>query len=87
MTKRLSGKEVAQVVSDFANVAFESEKQEFAETVTNEHRTLQEEMFTMFLGCLNEWSEKKEYQIDARNQYTYKASKIMMQALKENGLF
>lgn len=84
---RLSGKQVAELLSEFSNCAFESEKIEFAQTVTSDHKTLQEEMFTMFLGCIKEWSEMSERQIDIRNQYTHKASKIMIQALRDNGLF
>lgn len=85
---RKTGKEVAETVSDFVNVAFESEKEEFVKTVVTDHKTLQEDMFGMFLGCINEWSEMaKQGNYDARNEYTCRMSKIMINALKEKGFY
>ena len=85
---RTTGKEVAEKVSDFVNSAFGSERVDFVETVVSDHRTLQQDMFKMFLGCIQEWAVAHDNdRYDARNEYTVKASKVMMEALKKEGLY
>lgn len=85
---RKTGKEVAETVSNFVNVAFESEKEEFVDAVVTDHKTLQEDMFGMFLGCIDKWSEMaKQGNYDARNEYACRMSKIMIDTLKEKGFY
>lgn len=85
---RKQGEEVAIEVSDFVNVAFGHEKVEFVDTVVREHRTLQQDMFKLFQGCIQEWALAHDNgNYDARNEYAVKASKVMIEALKEKGLY
>ena len=43
----------------------------FAKTLTNEHRTLQQDAFRAFVACLEKWAEaRKEGYFDARNEAT-----------------
>ena len=53
--------------------------QEFAEEMMNEHRTLQQSMFGLFLRTIEEWSKQKRY--DLRNEYTVETSKKIMELL------
>ena len=73
--------------SDFVNVSTHH-RQEFADAVTNEHRFLQQEMFNAMFKCIENW--EKAYnggRYDARNEYAVKASKAMIEGLKEAGLY
>lgn len=84
---RKTGLQVANTLSDFANTAIGNEKLSFVEAVTTDHKTLQEDTFMMFLKCIEKWSEMKvQGDYDARNEYTCKASKVMIKALKDEGL-
>lgn len=81
------GLQMAEEFSDFVNVN-SSKKQEFANGVTSSHRFLQQEMFLSMLKCMENWAEAHEdNRYDARNEYTVKASQIMIEALKEKGLY
>lgn len=81
---RLTGKEMAEQFAGFVNM-MTHDREEFAEGVTSEHRYLQQEMFMAMLKCIEKWSEHQNY--DARNEYTIKASKAMIQGLKDAGLY
>ena len=86
MTKK-TGQEVAEVLSNFANGATQKDKEMFVEAVVTDHKTLQEDTFIMFLNCMKQWAEmNRNGNFDARNEYTCKASAVMIQALKENNL-
>lgn len=84
---RKTGLQMANALSDFANIAVSNEKLSFVEAVTTDHKTLQEDTFMMFLKCMEQWSEMKvQGNYDARNEYTCKASSVMIKALKDEGL-
>lgn len=88
MTKRVTGEEIACQLSDFVNSAFDSEKRDFVEEVVTDHRTLQQDTFIMFLKCVETWANYYENGLhDPRNEYTCKASKVIIEALKENDLY
>lgn len=82
-----SGKEMAKEFSGFVNV-MTHDRDEFAEEVTKEHRFLQQEMFNAMIKCIELWAKAyDENRYDARNQYAVKASKAMIEALKEEKLY
>ena len=84
---RKTGEEMAIEFSDFVNVSTH-DRQEFADQVTREHRYLQQEMFNAMLKCIENWSEAKDSgRYDARNEYAVKASKAMIEGLKQAGLY
>lgn len=84
---KLTGREMGEQFSDFVNVSTH-DRQEFADTVTTEHRFLQQEMFMAMMKCIENWSEDHDKgSYDARNEYTVKASKAMIQGLKDAGLY
>lgn len=59
----------------------DSVAKEFAALVLQEHRTLQQSMFRLFLGTINEWSKLQKNQYDLRNEYTVQTSKKIMEML------
>lgn len=78
---------MAEQFSEFVNVSTH-DREEFANTVTNEHRYLQAEMFTAMLKCIEKWEKAYDNgRYDARNEYAVKASKAMIQGLKDAGLY
>jgi hypothetical protein len=84
---RKNGEEMAIEFSDFVNVSTH-DRQEFADQVTREHRYLQQEMFNAMMKCIENW--EKAYDsgyYDARNEYAVKASKAMIDGLKQAGLY
>ncbi|AYP68165.1 hypothetical protein PQE75_gp033 [Bacillus phage vB_BcoS-136] len=84
---RKTGEEMAIEFSDFVNVST-NDKQEFANQVTNEHRYLQQEMFNAMMKCIENWAYAHDNGFyDARNEYAVKASKAMIEGLKEKGLW
>lgn len=85
---RVTGLEMAESFSRFINSSLPSEREEFARTVVVDHRTLQQDSFLTFLKCIEVWSDCYDGNMfDARNEYAVKASKIMMQALKDEGMY
>lgn len=85
--KIIEGNELAELFMDIVNSCGNRSKS-FAEVVTGEHRYLQQEAFNMFFACIQNWAKaKEEDRYDLRNEYAAKASKVMIDALKNNGLW
>lgn len=85
--KQVESNELAELFMDVVN-SCGNRSQAFAEVVTSEHRYLQQEAFNMFFACIQTWAKAKEEDYyDLRNEYAAKASKVMVDALKENGLW
>lgn len=85
--EKMTGKELGEHFAEFVNVSIH-DKEEFADTVTNEHRFLQQEMFQSMLKCIERWSDAFEGgYYDERNRYAVKASKAMIQGMKDAGLY
>lgn len=79
--ERKTGKQMAEELSNFVNGATYQEKQEFVETVLADHRSLQQDTFSMFLQCISEWAKDAEANnYDARNERACKASLMMVKA-------
>lgn len=70
----VTGEEMAHILTDFVNGATNGKLEKFVETLTRRsHRTLQEEVFMLFLKCVDSWAEQNQnvmYDYDARNKYT-----------------
>ena len=50
------------------------------EAIMQEHRTLQQLMFSMFMECIAEWATKdKDGRYDGRNEYTVKTCNQIIQ--------
>lgn len=86
MTTLSKAQQMAEHFSNFVNVSTH-DTDEFSNAVTSDHRFLQQEMFYSMLKCIEKWSAANDNkQFDARNEYTVKASKVMIQALIDNSL-
>jgi hypothetical protein len=84
---KLTGAEMAEKFAEFVNV-MSHDREEFAEGVLTEHRYLQQEMFNAMLKCIEGWDKcQVSGYYDARNEYAVKASKAMIDGLKEAGLY
>lgn len=85
--EKMTGKELGEHFAEFVNVSIH-DKEEFADTVTSEHRFLQQEMFNSMLKCVERWSDAFDSDnYDDRNRYAVKASKAMIQGMKDAGLY
>lgn len=84
---RMTGNEMGNMLSDFVNSSFPSERKELASVISSDHRSLQEDSFLMFLECITDWAEAYDSgYYDERNKYTCMASSVMINALKDKGL-
>lgn len=77
-----AGMKAAQDLSTFVNrhnkVAFEA----FATQLTQyEHRTLQQLAFGLFWLCIKSWAKREHF--DARNEYTVKTCKDLVESREE----
>jgi DNA-binding SARP family transcriptional activator len=82
-----TGEEMAEQFAEFVNV-MTHDRQEFADSVTSEHRYLQQEMFNAMLKCIENWAKAYDNdRYDARNEYAVKASYAMIEGLKKAGLY
>jgi hypothetical protein len=83
-TKRTSGKDVAQELSDFVNSSYSITEQEFVDTLLSEHKTLQQSVFRLFIQCVEGWAEMYDKGcFDVRNEETCKLSKQIMGVVKD----
>ena len=84
---RMTGNEMGNMLSDFVNSSFASERNELASVIVSDHRSLQEDSFLMFLKCIEVWADNYDSgYYDERNKYTCMASSVMINALKDKGL-
>lgn len=84
---KVDGQYMAIQFSEFVNVSTH-DRQAFADTVTSEHRYLQQEMFNAMMKCIENWADAYDNgQYDSRNEYAVKASKAMIDGLKAKGLW
>ncbi len=74
----MSGKEMAEALSNFANGCSKSDMQEFAEHLTTRvHRTIQQKCMGLFVACIERWAESGS---DLRNEATVKLCKKIVTA-------
>ena len=74
-TQKSTAKDAVKTLSDFSNVMC-LERTEFAKEVMREHKTLQQNIFSLFLRTIEEWSEQSHF--DSRNEFTVNKSKEIM---------
>lgn len=85
--ERLTGKELANAVSDFVNGADKESKKEFVNTLTHRtHRTLQQLSFGLFLDAIFEWADNAENNFDMRNEYTVETSRKIKELIEFSGV-
>ena len=85
MDKYNKGAEVARELSNFVN-SFIFDHEDFINYATSDHRTLQQNMFRLFLECIEVWAEMyDDGYYDARNEATCKISRQIIDMLEENG--
>jgi len=74
--QQVKAKNAVEQVADFANDML-MPALAFAKTTMTQHRTIQQNMFRLFITCIGEWAMQENY--DARNEETVKLSKKIMQ--------
>jgi hypothetical protein len=79
---RKTGKEMAEQLSEFINVATWMEKEEFVDAIMSEHRALQQDAFSMFMSCIDGWASLyNSGQYDGRNERACEYSKKMIDSI------
>lgn len=77
----MKGKEMVKLFTDFVNSAGLRDKQEFAEAMMLEHRTLQQEAFDLMLKTMEAWAKLPDDRIDPRNSGAVRLSKRIIESL------
>jgi len=69
-----TGREVAQILENFANGCSREDMEEFVGYITNySHRTLQQKIFGIFCSCIQAWAKcVPTGYFDLRNEATVK---------------
>ena len=80
------GAEAARELTNYVNSMGHS-VEDFVEQLTlREHRTLQQSVMALFLGCIEAWADKEDGRFDLRNEDTVKISRKIKAALEAEGL-
>lgn len=79
---RLTPIELAEAITDFVNSSNKEKYQEFIDSFSRQHRTLQQSAFGMFLQ-LTEHIASDEYYTDGRNEDTKKVAEMLVKGFKE----
>ena len=79
---RLTGKELASELADFVNSSNKEKYQDFIQSFSNQHRTLQQSAFGLVLQLM-EHMASDEYHTDARNADSKKVAQTLMKGFKE----
>ena len=78
---RLTGKELASELADFVNSSNKEKYQDFIQSFSNQHRTLQQSAFGLVLQLM-EHMASDEYHTDARNVDSKKVAQTLMKGFK-----
>lgn len=79
----MTAQELQKEFSKFLNGGGSDDFKEFALSVLDDHRTLQQSAFSLFMECLHVWAiayDKGLY--DARNEFTCKKSKEIITTIE-----
>jgi len=79
--EKLTGKGLADLMSDFANTSNNEKGKEFINGFVRQHRTLQQASFRMMLELI-EHMVTDEYHTDGRNDASKKLAKTLIQGFK-----
>jgi len=75
----MDAKELAKEFSNFVNGAHTSDIKTFVSETANDHRTLQQQTFGVFMALIQEWAHLyDEGYYDARNEFTCRKSKEIL---------
>lgn len=74
-------REMASQLSNFVN-SFDCDIDGCVDAILEQHRTLQQSIFRLFLKTINKWSKLDESLYDLRNECTVETSKKIMKALQ-----
>jgi len=75
--EKTTGEKMAKELSNFVN-NFNCDVDGFVREITNQHRTLQQNAFRLFMRCIVEWANRDDCQFDLRNEATVKICKEIM---------
>ena len=78
---RLTPKELAEAITDFVNSSNKEKHQEFIESFSWQHRTLQQSAFGLMLKTI-EHMASENYQTDARNEDSKKVAQTIIKGFK-----
>lgn len=74
----LNGKEMCQMLEEFCNSMYKEEMKAFTEQlVSRTHRTLQQRIMSLFIACIEHWSNQTDF--DMRNEATIKLAKKIIE--------
>jgi len=79
---RLTPNELAEAITDFVNSSNKEKYQEFIQSFSNQHRTLQQSAFGMFLQ-LTEHMASDDYNTDGRNEDSKKVAIALVNGFKQ----
>jgi phosphoglycerol transferase MdoB-like AlkP superfamily enzyme len=83
--RKEEAQKVVSLLSKYVNNLGHSDKI-FVNEVMNEHRTLQQQMFNVFMACISEWAKCYESdRYDQRNEFAVKQSNKIMKMYKGEG--
>ena len=84
--RKEAAKKAANDLMDFLN-DMSVDKQTFAETILNSHRTLQQGLFKVFMILVKSWAlAYKERRYDLRNEATCERAAAMLNGITAAGL-
>jgi len=76
---KIKSEEMAEKLLDYVNSSL-SRDEDFAERIMRSHRTLQQNVFRLFIKCVKKWAEQdKRGYYDPRNEQTVKLSAKIME--------
>lgn len=82
------GRHVAKQLADLVNGLGKEDRKAFVDELTSRtHRTLQQQTMGLFLECCEAWADHERiHQYDARNEFTVKLAKDIMQLERLHGM-
>lgn len=85
---RMTGTDMSEIFSNFVNSGLSYDFEQFAEKITTDHKTIQDDSFRMMFKCMEKWHTMyKEGNYDGRNEGSLKLAYEMIESLKEKGLY
>ena len=80
--QRAEAKQVVRVVSDYVN-NYGHSKEQFAQAMAEEHRTLQQSFTGVCLAWLKLLASRREHEYDPRNEASVKLARAIDQRMRE----
>jgi len=72
----MTSEELAKEFTKYINLMSRDDSV-FVDIITGQHRTLQQQAFSLFIECIKQWSETSHY--DLRNAHTIEMCKKIME--------